>query len=476
MKKAYGIISMVLQFFTPLQEDIELHRKELVLNVILGLCLSFSFGLLILLIASKTLNQSGISVFDFIFFTSPFLVAYICSRKGWINTSSIICISTFSFGTWYAIHTWGFTLPAALLSLVLTTTITGVLISSRAGFIYAFFATIFLSLDLYIMHSHGLGPDLSWQQTSIDWNDMIELSVFLLFVSGLTWLSNRQTELSLHRARNSEALLMIERDQLEVRVEERTKELEQARIEQISEVYNFIEFGKLSAGLIHDIMSPLSALCIELEQTKGKDLPHTALHETLQHVTSASHRIQQIIGASRKQIKVTLEKESISLREISQDIYTLHKHQLLKHGIDWHNEVDPSTILYTYPTLLSHVITNLVSNAIDACISKIEALALETTAAKENSVRQVYTPRIHVSSYIAGQELCIQVKDNGIGIPAQFADKVFQPFFSTKNGKGCGYGLSVSKHIIEKYFEGNLIHTVQDNETVFTITVPTIDI
>ncbi|MFM2383978.1 MAG: hypothetical protein RIQ72_550, partial [Candidatus Parcubacteria bacterium] len=190
MKKAYGIISMVLQFFTPLQEDIELHRKELVLNVILGLCLSFSFGLLILLIASKTLNQSGISVFDFIFFTSPFLVAYICSRKGWINTSSIICISTFSFGTWYAIHTWGFTLPAALLSLVLTTTITGVLISSRAGFIYAFFATIFLSLDLYIMHSYGLGPDLSWQQTSIDWNDMIELSVFLLFVSGLTWLSN----------------------------------------------------------------------------------------------------------------------------------------------------------------------------------------------------------------------------------------------------------------------------------------------
>jgi signal transduction histidine kinase len=468
MKKAYGIVSLVLQCFTPLQEDIELHRKELVLNVILGLCLSFSFGLLILLIASKTLNQSGISVFDFVLFTSPFLVAYLCSRKGWINTSSIICISTFSFGTWYAIHTWGFTLPAALLSLVLTTTITGVIISSRAGFLYAFFATIFLSLDLYIMNSRGLGPDLSWQQTSIGWNDIIELSVFLLFVSGLTWLSNRQTELSLHRARSSEALLMIERDQLEVRVEERTKELEQARIDQISEVYNFIEFGKLSAGLIHDIMSPLNALCLEFEQNKDIEPLQHSLHETLNHMRGASQKIQNIITVSRRQIKFNLDKEHVSLWHLCQDTYTLHKHRLLKYQIEWHNNIDTTITLYTYPTLLSHIITNLVSNAIDSCFEK----GKHTTDDKHHPPEK-YIPNIRINTTTTtANHLTISVHDNGIGILPEHIHKVFQPFYSTKNDGGSGYGLAISKHITEKYFHGSLNCASNPQQTDFTLQIP----
>ncbi len=463
MKKVYRIISMVLQFFTPLQEDIELHRKELVLNVILGLCLSFSFGLLILLIASKTLNQSGISVFGFILFTSPFLIAYICSRKGWINTSSIICISTFSFGTWYAIHTWGFTLPAALLSLVLTTTITGILINSRAGFIYALIAVIFLAADLHIMHSHGLGPDLSWQQTSIDWNDIIELSVFLLFVSGLTWLSNQQTELSLHRARSSEALLMIERDQLEARVEQRTKELEQARVEQISEVHNFIEFGKLSAGLIHDLMSPLNALCLEIEQSAQLSLQHHTLKETLSHMTRASHKIQDIISAGKQQIKINLDKENVLLHSIAQDIYLLHKHRLISHNIIFKNTINTTLSIDTLPTLLSHVITNLVSNAIDACISK-----------KQSSDKIQQVQFVQIAAILSESQLSIMITDNGCGIDITTIKHIFRPFFSTKKKAGCGYGLSISKHIIEKYFNGSLTLNSQNikSETTFEICIP----
>ncbi len=445
MKKIYEFVSIILEAFSPKQEDIELYRKELVLNVILGLCILFSFGLLILLIASKTLNQSGISVFDFVLFTSPFLVAYICSRKGWINISSIICISTFSIGTWYAIHTWGFTLPAALLSLVLTTTITGVLISSRAGFIYALVAVIFLASDLHIMNSHGLSPDLSWQQTSIDWNDILELSVFLLFVSGLTWLSNRQTELSLHRARNSEALLMIERDQLEVRVEERTKELEQARVEQISEVHNFIEFGKLSAGLIHDLMSPLNALCLEIEQSAQLSSQHHTLKETLSNMTRASHKIQDIISASKQQIKINLDKENVLLHSLVQDIYLLHKHRLISHNILFKNTINPTLSIDTFPTLLSHVITNLVSNAIDACISK-----------KQLSETVHQAQFVQITAILSDSKLIIMITDNGCGIDIASIKHIFRPFFSTKKKTGCGYGLSISKHIIEKYFNGSL--------------------
>ncbi len=468
MQKISKALSIILTAFSPKQEDIELYRKELVLNTILALCLSLTFVLLLLLIASKTLNPSGISVLSFILFTSPFLLSYICSRKGQITIASWICIGAFSAGTWYAVHTWGFTLPAALLSLVLTTTITGILIGSRAGFIYAAISTILLSIDIYIMQINGYGPDLSWQSGQINWNDTIELSLFLLFVSGLTWLSNRQTELSLQRARSSEALLMIERDQLEVRVEQRTKELEQARIDQISEVYNFIEFGKLSAGLIHDLMSPLNALCLEFEQTKDIEPLQHSLHETLNHMRGASQKIQNIIAVSRRQIKFNLDREHISLWHLCQDIYTLHNHRLLKHQIEWYNHIDPSITVHTCHTLLSHIITNLVSNAIDACLEKDIHNTTDTYIPARNM--------IHIRATNTSEHLTISVSDNGIGIPPEQIQKVFQPFYSTKNEGGCGYGLAISKHMTEKYFHGSLSCTSEPQWTTFIFHAPHIKI
>lgn len=319
------------------------------------------------------------------------------------------------------------------------------------------------------MQINGYGPDLSWQSGQINWNDTIELSLFLLFVSGLTWLSNRQTELSLHRARSGELLLMIERDQLEVRVEQRTKELEQARIEQISEVYNFIEFGKLSAGLIHDIMSPLNALCLEFEQNKDIAPLQHSLHETLNHMCGASQKIQNIIAVSRRQIKFNLDKEYISLWHLCQDIYTLHKHRLLKYQIEWYNNIDTTITLYTYPTLLSHILTNLVSNAIDACLEKDKHVtARHITTDKFEPVIHV----IQISAKTTSEYISISVSDNGIGIPPEQIHKVFQPFYSTKHDGGCGYGLAISKHMAEKYFHGSLSCVSDHEQTIFTLQIP----
>ena len=71
-------------------------------------------------------------------------------------------------------------------------------------------------------------------------------------------------------------------------------------------------------------------------------------------------------------------------------------------------------------------------------------------------------------------EVEIRVKDNGLGIPNDIKDKIFQPFFTTKStGEGTGLGLSLSFDIITKGHGGNLIvDSNNGNNTVFVITLP----
>ena len=69
----------------------------------------------------------------------------------------------------------------------------------------------------------------------------------------------------------------------------------------------------------------------------------------------------------------------------------------------------------------------------------------------------------------------IRVTDNGNGIPKHLLDKIFQPFFTTKQaGKGTGLGLSMSYEIVTKSHEGELkVETEQETGTTFIITLPT---
>jgi two-component system, NtrC family, sensor kinase len=86
----------------------------------------------------------------------------------------------------------------------------------------------------------------------------------------------------------------------------------------------------------------------------------------------------------------------------------------------------------------------------------------------------VYEPTVWVSTQRTEGQVLILIKDNGLGIPPKIADKIFQPFFTTKpTGQGTGLGLSLSYDIIKKGLGGEISVDSKEGEwTQFTIALP----
>ncbi|MBQ2458717.1 MAG: ATP-binding protein, partial [Bacteroidaceae bacterium] len=123
-------------------------------------------------------------------------------------------------------------------------------------------------------------------------------------------------------------------------------------------------------------------------------------------------------------------------------------------GLQMECSVSPADLmLYADESLLTHVFTNLLKNAVEA---------LQTSAAQERYVR--------VEAAIDEAETVrIRVSNNGPAIPADVAEQMFVPFFTTKNG-GSGIGLSLSARIMQASGARMELVESSDHETVFLLT------
>lgn len=114
------------------------------------------------------------------------------------------------------------------------------------------------------------------------------------------------------------------------------------------------------------------------------------------------------------------------------------------------------------PQEIGRVILNLINNAFYAVNEK------------KNRESDGYIPTVLVKTKKMDGNIEIIVRDNGIGIPKNVRDKIFQPFFTTKpTGEGTGLGLSLSYDIITKGHGGDLkLHAIDGEGTEFVILLP----
>jgi len=207
---------------------------------------------------------------------------------------------------------------------------------------------------------------------------------------------------------------------------------------------------KLFSVLTHEIMNsvtPISSLSSSLNSKLKRDIatsgivePKTLglLSEGLEAVTNRTKGLLTFTESFRKLSKVPKPKRvEIDIKTLTDRINILFSSTFQANGITFSCTISPKTsIIYADPQQIEQVFINIIQNAIDVLIEKANGII-----------------SIKVSSADDGKTE-ITISDNGKGISDETIDKVFIPFFTTKE-KGSGIGLSLSRQIISMH-EGSI--------------------
>src|ERR1700719_3773962 len=204
--------------------------------------------------------------------------------------------------------------------------------------------------------------------------------------------------------------------------------------------------GQLAGGIAHDFNNVLSAIIMAtdflLNAHKPTDPSFGDIMQIKQNANRAASLVRHLLAFSRKQ---TLRPQVLDLGEVLSDLNMLLRRLIgekvtldVVHGRDlWPVRVDISQF--------EQVIVNLAVNARDAMPGggKLELRTTNVTAKD--------CERFHAKGMPAADYVLVEVGDSGTGIPAAIVDKIFEPFFSTKDvGKGTGLGLSTVYGIIKQ--------------------------
>lgn len=444
----------------PISENEDRKRREFILNVIITGSIGLLFILdIFVLYNSLTLdNYHGVRFSSFTGLIFTFLALLYLSRRGYPVVSSYILIGLYFGSITFTSYYWGIELPVLLLSYGLLIVTASILVGTNFGFMVTLLSSGVIIILGYLEISGFDHPQLYWKSTALRLNNAVEFAAILLLMMIISWLSNREIEKSLHRARSSEEALRLERDLLELKVEERTRELKQLQLERISQLYRFAEFGRLASGLFHDLINPLTAVSLYVEQLRKSGDPQ--VRETRSYVDKAvslTKRMENFMQGIRKQIQNRdLDMPFILNEEISQVLQILgYKARSAQVELQYIPAQPISS--YGNPLKFHQLVSNLVSNAIDACSN------IDTTK-----------KLITVTLELQNQFISLRVSDNGSGIAPELREKIFEPFFTTKDpGKGSGIGLSTTKGIVEKDFNGSItVESVSSGGAIFNITIP----
>lgn len=230
----------------------------------------------------------------------------------------------------------------------------------------------------------------------------------------------------------------------------------------MAQLYRFAEFGRLSAGLFHDLINPLSAVSLNMQKVKSSQNQGNEIAETkiyLDNAIAAAKRMEDFVIAVRKQLSRQESQEFFFLKEEIKHAIAVLSHKAQKAGVAIRFLSESDVKIFGDAIKFNQVILNLIANAIE---SYPEARA-------NSSLCEVI-----IDLHEENEQVFISVADTGRGIAEGNQEKIFEPFFTTKQAsQGVGIGLSMVKRIVEKDFGGSV--DVADNQghgTVFTIKFP----
>jgi C4-dicarboxylate-specific signal transduction histidine kinase len=289
------------------------------------------------------------------------------------------------------------------------------------------------------------------------------MAAVLLLLFAIGWFvvrpATRTIESQFEMLATSEEQLRHARDELELRVQERTEQLQKANeslqaemlqrqeaeakirtvSEQLAHAARINAMGQLATGLAHELNQPLGAIA---NYAEAADLllhkspsNQQAAREAVVAVKHAALRAGAIVRRMRNFIRPAPGTRSeVELTDLVDEVRSLFHSDLLQSGVTLQFESEPNLPRVDVDAIqIQQVLVNLVQNA-------LQAMRVCPRGAR----------CLHLSVQRRSDEMIVTVRDSGPGFPAADTDAYFQPFFTTK-ANGLGMGLSISRTILQQH-------------------------
>ncbi|MGE4295261.1 MAG: PAS domain S-box protein [Campylobacterales bacterium] len=219
--------------------------------------------------------------------------------------------------------------------------------------------------------------------------------------------------------------------------------------------------GEMIGAIAHQWRQPLNAVGLRVQGIKldyeYNELTQERLDTAVRGVMEILMHMSATIDDFRNFFKPDKAPQSFDLVAAVKSAAALLEAQMTHNGIRIEFEVEgnPPPLRHGYPNEFKQAVLNLLSNAKDAIVEN---------RAKGGRIRIRFENR--------GERVRVSIADNGGGIPETVKEKIFEPYFTTKEpGKGTGIGLYMSKMIIERSLSGRLEANNIDGGAEFVITV-----
>jgi two-component system NtrC family sensor kinase len=219
--------------------------------------------------------------------------------------------------------------------------------------------------------------------------------------------------------------------------------------------------GRLAAGVAHEINNPLTGVLTFTHMLLGRKDIKKDVRSDLEIIAQQTERVRKIVKNLLDFSRQTaLYPELTDINQLVESVVLMMKNQALVKGVNLQCNLDEGLPLITLDAnQIQSVLFNLLLNALDAT---------------EQDDTIVVTTGIGISATAADpQGVEIAVRDTGCGISDEYLDKLFDPFFSTKDvGQGTGLGLAISYGIVQHHGGTIWVQSEVGKGSTFTVWLP----
>jgi len=238
--------------------------------------------------------------------------------------------------------------------------------------------------------------------------------------------------------------------------------------QQIRQSQKMQAIGTLAGGVAHDFNNILTAIMGYAELSQALSEPGSLLHGNLAEIIRGADRagqlVDQILKFSRQSEK---NVSNLQLGLIVKETIRL-LHASLPANVELVYDVADEFFVKADPTQMHQIVMNLCTNAYQALEGKGGTIRLRLfrkwLSAKEG---------VLIGNLPKGAYVCLQVEDNGTGIPPEYLSRIFDPYFTTKKLRaGTGLGLSVVHGIVNDHRGAVTVKSAPGLGSCFTVFLP----